>query len=78
MEEDEQMENRKIEEFAEKKRKQEEAVEAEKKRIEEEKRKAYEVIVATAEARDKEAEELEYLRAELHSEELEAQQRRKE
>ena len=65
MEEDDLEENRKIEEFAELKRLQEAATEAEKQRIAEEKKKAYELIVATAEARNKEAEELEYLRNEL-------------
>ena len=56
-EQDEIEENRKIEEFAEKKRLQGEEQDRLKAEAEEQKRKAYEAIVATAELRNKEAEE---------------------
>ncbi|CAD7928972.1 unnamed protein product [Amoebophrya sp. A120] len=78
MEQDELDEMAAIEAFAKKKRALEEAQEEEKRKAEEAKKAAYELIVATAEARNKEAEEFEFLKNELYAEELEAQQRRKE
>ncbi|CAD7924840.1 unnamed protein product [Amoebophrya sp. A25] len=78
MEAEELAEMEAIEEFARKKRAAEEAALEKKKAEEEAKKAAYELIVATAEARNKEAEEFEYLKNELYAEELEAQERRKE
>lgn len=76
MEQDEMDENAAIEAYAESKRAQEARIEAEKRAVEEEKRRIYESMVASATERDKEAEEMEYLRNELYHEELEEQQRR--
>ena len=56
-----------IEAFAVKKRLAEEAALEKKRKEEEAKKAAYELIVATAEARNKEAEEFEYLKNELYS-----------
>lgn len=65
LEQDERDEARKIEEFAEQKRLFEARLEAEKRAKEEEKKKIYENMVAATNERNKEADELEYLRNEL-------------
>jgi len=71
-------EQRKIEEFAENKRKMEEELALEKERIEELKKKRLTAMVGRQAAKDKEKEEMEYYRNELHHEELEALSRRRE
>jgi len=62
-----------IEAYAQKKRAREQAIEDEKLRIEEEKRKAFFAMVGGMEAKQKEKEEMEYLRNELYHEEHEAE-----
>merc|ERR1719443_1510479 len=64
-------ENEAIEEYARYKRAREQAVEDEKKRIEEEKRRLFFAMVGDMEAKSKEKEEMEYLRNELYHEENE-------
>merc|ERR1719238_439182 len=71
-------ENEEIEAYARMKREREAAIEAEKKRIEEEKRRLFFAMVGDMEKKSKEKEEMEYLRNELYHEEHEAEVRRKE
>lgn len=71
-------ENRKIEEYAQFKRDQEARLAAEKAAAEEEKRRVLGEMIGKAEAANKEKEELEQLRNDLHFQELEAEHRRRE
>lgn len=71
-------ENEEIEAYARFKAAREQAIADEKERKEEEKRQIFFRMVGAAESRNKEAEELEYLRNELYSEEHEAELRRRE
>jgi len=78
MEQAEIEENRKIEQFAADKLARENRLAAEKEAAEKEKERLYFGIIAEAERKNKEAEELELLRNDLHAEEHEAEARRRE
>lgn len=78
LEQDEQDENDKIAKYAADKAAREEAVAAEKARLEKEKERMQLKIKAAAEQANKDAEEFELLRNELHTEEHEAEARRRE
>jgi len=71
-------ENDKIEAYARMKREHEERLAAEKERLEEEKRRVLGEMIGKQMAANKEAEELEQLRNDLHFQELEAEHRRRE
>lgn len=74
----EQEELRQIEEYARQKREHEERLLAEKQELERQKKLRLQSMLDAAEERDREAAELEYLRNELHQEELDALNRRRE
>jgi len=78
MEQREREENEAIEEYARMKREHEERVAAEKAAVEEEKRRILGAQIGKMMAANKEAEELEQLRNDLHFQELEAEHRRRE
>mmetsp|Transcript_59016 Transcript_59016/g.191093 ORF Transcript_59016/g.191093 Transcript_59016/m.191093 type:complete len:480 (+) Transcript_59016:170-1609(+) len=78
MERDEQEEFRRIEQYAADKRALQERLAAEKLEIEKEKKRVLNGMLGKMEAKNKEAEELELLRNDLHLEELEAESRRRE
>jgi len=77
MEEAERNENESIEAFARKKREQERLLQEQKEAAEREKVKVLNAMIGQIEARNKEAEEFEHLRNDLHHEELEAEARRR-
>lgn len=74
----ERAENAEIEEYARKKREHQEKLLAEKEELERQKKLRLQSMLNAAEERDREAAELEYLRNELHQEELDALNRRRE
>eukprot|EP00429_Kryptoperidinium_foliaceum_P053635 CAMPEP_0176094386 /NCGR_PEP_ID=MMETSP0120_2-20121206/47298_1 /TAXON_ID=160619 /ORGANISM="Kryptoperidinium foliaceum, Strain CCMP 1326" /LENGTH=481 /DNA_ID=CAMNT_0017428329 /DNA_START=94 /DNA_END=1539 /DNA_ORIENTATION=+ len=78
MDEEERAEFARIEKYAADKRAQEERLAAEKEAKEAEKKRILNAMLGQMEAKSKAAEELEYLRNELHGEELEAEGRRRE
>lgn len=76
IEADERAENERIEQFARDKREREEQMERERQEKEKEKTRVLNAMLGKMEAKNKEAEELEILRNELHFEELQAEARR--
>mmetsp|Transcript_62161 Transcript_62161/g.116292 ORF Transcript_62161/g.116292 Transcript_62161/m.116292 type:complete len:479 (-) Transcript_62161:340-1776(-) len=78
MEAEEKAENERIEQFARDKREREERLEQERQEKEKEKLRVLNAMLGQMEAKNKEAEELELLRNDLHLEELEAESRRRE
>ncbi|CAE7887466.1 MNS1 [Symbiodinium sp. KB8] len=78
LEAEEKAENERIEQFARDKREREERLEQERQEKEKEKLRILNAMLGQMEAKNKEAEELELLRNDLHLEELEAESRRRE
>jgi len=76
LEAEEQAENERIEQYARDKREREERLEKERQEQEKEKTRILNAMLGKMEAKNKEAEELEILRNELHFQELEAERRR--